>query len=117
MSIAGVLFDKGGKTLVYYPAAKSEAYTIPSSVITIGDGAFFNCNNLISVTIPSSVTTIGNYAFLWCHNLTSVTLSRRTNVGKDAFDDGVLIKYCARPSVSHLFRCLACPYGLEAVLY
>jgi hypothetical protein len=101
---------------VCYPAGKSETYTIPSSVITIGDGAFYSCNNLISVTIPSSattigdgafyscknlvsvtipssITTIGNYAFYWCHNLTSVTLSRRTIVGKDAFNDGLLIRY------------------------
>jgi len=116
MSVGGVLFDKGGKTLVRYPAGKSGTYTIPPSVTIIGDEAFFWCNsltsvtippsvtiigdeaffwcdNLTSVTIPSSVTTIGNSAFKFCKSLTSVTLSRRTNVGKDAFGNNVLIQY------------------------
>ncbi|NCX25183.1 MAG: leucine-rich repeat domain-containing protein, partial [Proteobacteria bacterium] len=33
-----------------------------SSVITIGNGAFWNCEKLTSITIPNSVTTIENYA-------------------------------------------------------
>jgi hypothetical protein len=37
--------------------------TIPNSVTSIGDGAFYHCNGLSSITIPNSVTSIGNYAF------------------------------------------------------
>ena len=39
---------------------------IPSSVTSIGYGAFYNCSGLTSVTIPSSVTSIGSSAFWGC---------------------------------------------------
>ena len=37
--------------------------TIPNSVTSIGDGAFYDCESLTSVTIPNSVTNIGYDAF------------------------------------------------------
>ena len=48
--------------------------TIPDTVTSIGEGAFFYCQNLTSVTIPDSVTSIGAYAFYNCENLKSVTI-------------------------------------------
>jgi len=43
-------------------------------VTDIGDFAFNECENLISITIPDSVTSIGKGAFWWgCSSLTSVT--------------------------------------------
>ena len=39
---------------------------------TIGDRAFSNCGNIASITIPDSVTSIGNYAFYYCTSLTNV---------------------------------------------
>ncbi|MGN1065620.1 MAG: leucine-rich repeat protein [Thermoguttaceae bacterium] len=42
---------------------------IPSSVTSIGDGAFDNCPSLSSIKIPSSVTSIGDGAFDGCPNL------------------------------------------------
>src|SRR5664280_459920 len=45
--------------------------TIPNSVTSIGDYAFFECTNLTSVTIPNSVASIGRAAFYGCTNLTS----------------------------------------------
>jgi len=69
----GVLFDKGKKTLICFPAGKSGSYAIPNSVITIANYSFYDCTGLTSVTIPRSVTKIGNYAFYDCTGLTSVT--------------------------------------------
>ena len=60
--------------------------TIPNSVTSIGDYAFFGCSGLTSVTIPNSVTSIGNSAFDGCTVLTSVTIPNSvTSIGWCAF--------------------------------
>jgi len=43
-------------------------------VISIGDNAFGDCENLTSITIPESVTSIGIRAFWSCTSLTSITI-------------------------------------------
>ena len=60
--------------------------TIPDGVTSIGDYAFYNCSGLTSVTISSGVTSIGNYSFGYCSGLTSVTIgSGVTSIGSGAF--------------------------------
>ena len=60
--------------------------TIPNSVTSVGDVAFFGCSGLASVTIGNSVTTIGRSAFLECRALTSLTIGDGvTNIGPNAF--------------------------------
>jgi hypothetical protein len=86
-SVDGVLFNKSQTMLVQYPGGKVANYTIPGSVATIGDQAFYDCPGLASVTIPSGVTSIGVSAFAYCTSLTSITIpSGVTNIGNDAFD-------------------------------
>ena len=59
---------------------------IPNSVISIGDYAFWGCDNLASITIPNSVTSIGNSAFCYCDNLASITIPNSvTSIGASAF--------------------------------
>jgi len=50
--------------------------TIGNSVTSIGQGAFYGCNKLISVifTPTSTLTSIGNNAFNGCTSLTSITV-------------------------------------------
>ena len=60
--------------------------TIPNSVTSIGDFAFYDCSGLTSVSIPNSVTSIGWYAFYECRGLTSVTIPNSvTEIGEGAF--------------------------------
>ena len=47
-------------------------------VTTIGDFAFYHCQNLATVTIPSSVQSIGNAAFAFCGSLYRVFISDLT---------------------------------------
>jgi len=82
----GVLFNKTKTTLIEYPKGKKGTYSIPNSVISIGDGAFGDCLALASITIPNSVTSIGTSAFFYCTNLTSVTIPNSvTDIGFQAF--------------------------------
>ena len=61
--------------------------TIPNSVTSIGDKAFYRCG-LTSVTIPYSVTSIGEWAFWKCSSLTSVNIPNSvTSIGVGAFSD------------------------------
>ena len=63
-SINGVLFNKNKTELIAYPAGKSDKnYTIPNSVTSISDYAFFDCTSLTNIAIPDSVTSIGPWAF------------------------------------------------------
>jgi uncharacterized repeat protein (TIGR02543 family) len=81
----GVLFNKDKTRLILYPQGKQGVYTIPSSVTSIGNGAFMYCEGLTSVTIPNSVTSIGNKAFL-NSGLTSVTIPNSVvSIGDEAF--------------------------------
>lgn len=48
--------------------------TIPNSVTSIENYAFWGCENLLSITIPNSVTRIGSDAFENCKDLVSVNL-------------------------------------------
>ena len=56
-------------------------------VRNIEGGGFRDCSNLTSVTIPNSVTSIGERAFWGCNGLTSITLpSSVTCEGYDPFN-------------------------------
>ena len=48
-SLDGVLFNKSKTMLIQCPTSKTGKYTIPSSVTTIGDYAFGNCNSITSI--------------------------------------------------------------------
>ena len=72
-----------------YPDSSSlTSITIPTSITSIGEGAFWGCSGLTSITIPNSVTSIGEGAFCGCSGLTSITIPNSvTSIGEGAFSD------------------------------
>ena len=75
-----------------YPAAELPAYsfynpvlgtykstltsiTLPATIKSIGDLAFYFCWNLTGITIPASVKSISTYAFYGCYALTSFSVA------------------------------------------
>ena len=81
----GVKFSPDRKRLLKAPD-DLVFYTIPDTVTTICDDAFYWCHRLTSLTIPNSVTTIGNRAFSRSFYLTSLTIPNSvTSIGNSAF--------------------------------
>ena len=96
----GVLFNKDKTELIQYPSKNARtSYTIPNSVTSIRDYAFYVCSSLTSMTIPDSVTSISDDAFCVCSNLTSITVAsaNKSYSSKDGVlfnkDKTILIKY------------------------
>lgn len=60
----GVLFNKEKTELIQYPKGKyGVSYTIPDTVVRIGDNSFYSCDELNEIFIPDSVTSVGESAF------------------------------------------------------
>ena len=107
----GILFNKEKTEIIKYPSAKSniKEYVIPSTVISIreyafqqcdnleyieipeqitsiGIGAFYECTKLKNINIPSGITIIENSTFYRCTDLESIEISNNiTSIGKNAF--------------------------------
>ena len=82
----GAMYNYSSSNISPFKGSVIKSVIISDGVTTIGDSAFYNCRNLISITIPSSVTSIGNTAFCNCGNLTSVTiLDGVISIGDKAF--------------------------------
>ncbi len=105
----GMLLSKDGKTL--YAIVPSEEVRIPGTVKnvmsgllydskilktliiedgveTIGEFAFSDCLNLLSVNLPNTITIIPAEAFSCCENLTSITIPKSVKEIKEyAFSD------------------------------
>jgi len=90
-SVGGVLFDYSQDTLISCPCGfdLTPNYTVPSSVTTITNYAFFGSTNLIAVLMSDQVTNICDYAFAECQRLESLEVSR----GLQQLGSGVF-SYC-----------------------
>ena len=64
-----------------------------NNVITIGERAFYNCDNLISVTIPESVTKLGFMAFHDCDNMELYSGKYAYSDGRCLVDNGQIVSY------------------------
>ena len=72
-SLSGVVYSKDQKTIIAYPAGRSDmGYTIPDGVTSIDNFAFSDCTNLAEIAIPDTVTAVGRAAFSSCDSLKDV---------------------------------------------
>lgn len=60
--IDGVVFNKNGTEILWFPLGKTGHFTLPSTLTAIGENAFMG-THITSLEIPSSVTTIHGGAF------------------------------------------------------
>ena len=98
-SVDGVLFSKDKRILVAFLKNKSASYTVPNYVTIIGNSAFENYSNLVSIIISTSVKVIDEWAFEDCCSLTSVTISNGvTEIRGNAFRDCVSLSSITIPN-------------------
>ncbi|MDD6357453.1 MAG: leucine-rich repeat protein [Bacteroidales bacterium] len=76
-----------GNSPWYSYRASITSVTIANTVTSIGNYAFYHCDNLTSISIGTGVTSIGTEAFWYCGKLPSVTIpSGVTSIGSWAFE-------------------------------
>ncbi len=86
---SGVLFNKNKTELIKFPNKNSNSdYVIPDGVTVLAENSFENCYSLKTVTIPSSVVTIGNGVFFNCNLKAFYVDNSNQNYSSD--DNGVL---------------------------
>ncbi|MBQ6062762.1 MAG: leucine-rich repeat domain-containing protein [Prevotella sp.] len=100
------IVDYGGKrypvTAIGYRAFDILGYatsiTIPNSVVTIEDEAFYYCPSCTSVTLSNSLKSIGKRAFYCCYRLTSLSLPESLeSIGVEAFGDCINLESLVIP--------------------
>lgn len=75
-----------------------ETVSLPSTVKSIENYAFYECTNLKNIVVPDSVTSIEYQAFYGCSSLASVELSSNlTTMGYEAFGDCVALSSITIP--------------------
>ena len=73
-----ITFDESHSNPLYYAkhlymnGQEIKDLTIPDSIATINNYAFYNCSDLKTITLPGSITSIGHDAFYGCSSLTDV---------------------------------------------
>ena len=74
------------KNAFRYNYSSLKSVTLPTSLRTIGNEAFYNCYGIRQLIIPQGVTTIGDYAFYNCHNFKQLVIPQGViSIGEGAF--------------------------------
>lgn len=101
-TINGVLFNKNQTKIIQYPAGKTGAYTVPNSVINIGNSAFYYCTGITAITLSNMLTTIEIRAFTGCTGIANTLIlpATLTSIGGAAFGacTGIKTIYSLNPT-------------------
>ncbi|MDR3236384.1 MAG: leucine-rich repeat protein [Prevotellaceae bacterium] len=118
----GVLFNKDKTTLILSPGAKSGNYTIPNTVTSIEERAFYP-SQITAVTIPASVESIGESAFVSCLNLTAINVDAgNSNYSSDGGvlfnkNKSTLVQYPGAKSGNYTIPNFVTSIGYDAFAY
>lgn len=69
--------------------SKLKNVVIPNTIVSIGDSAFYGCEELLSLELPDSVRTIERHAFRLCTKVESIRIPE----GVEIIEDGIF-EYC-----------------------
>jgi hypothetical protein len=104
-SSAGGIVDLSGETSI--TAIQASAFKgsgavlikLPNSVTSIGNMAFYGCQNLESVIFPASITTLGTSTLSYCASLDAITLPEGlTAIPSSTFTESPSLKTVVLPS-------------------
>jgi hypothetical protein len=73
-AVGGIIFDKTGAKLLHYPPGRSGAYNTSPSTTDIGPMAF-TTSPITEIAIGESIVSVGDNAFYECENLSKAALS------------------------------------------
>ncbi|MCQ2772661.1 MAG: leucine-rich repeat domain-containing protein [Bacilli bacterium] len=89
-NITSIVIPEGVEIIdnyAFHCCNKLKSVTLPNTLKSIGDGAFWECELLTSIVIPEGVKTIDVYAFSKCNNLEAITLPNTLKgIGEYAFN-------------------------------
>lgn len=85
-SDGGVLYSADKKTLIRYPAEKTDAdYTVLVSAKNIAPYAFYRISCLKGLALASSTVNVGDFAFANSPTLRGISIPSGVTLGEDAF--------------------------------
>lgn len=68
-SIDSVVYSRDETSLVLCPAAREGVFRVPDSVLTVGNGAFYNCKKLTKIIFGKNIKNIN---YMTCYNAESL---------------------------------------------
>jgi uncharacterized repeat protein (TIGR02543 family) len=98
--IDGAVYSADGATLYYYPLNASSEFSMPTAVAAVAKDAFYGNAKIESVVFSGNLVSIGEEAFFRCENLSEANLSQTAlaEVGDGAFSDCVSLLSAAFPA-------------------
>lgn len=118
ISGSGAMEDFAESTMAPWYSLRKQILRLelPQGLTTVGDLAFYGCEDLLVVNIPDSVTRIGDYAFAECAGMTMLTLgSGVAEIEEGAFSDCVSLAALRLPEslrsigLKAFYRCESIP--------
>lgn len=84
----GILYNIDKTEIIKFLAGKKlEEYTVPAEIKKIGERAFYECRELLSLKIEDGVEEIDSLAFCGCANLNTIEVPNSVNnIAENAFD-------------------------------